>query len=69
MKFELWTLNYNSNHNYELWIMNYELIEDYEFWIPLTTCVREQYFILKKKKFSFGVYCINDYICSINLNQ
>ena len=27
--------------------------------------MREQYFILKKKKFSFGICCINDYICSI----
>ena len=67
--YELWITIVIIIMNYELWIMNSELIEDYEFWITLTTCVREQYFWLKKKKFSFGVYCINDYICSINLNQ
>ena len=24
MDYELWPLNYNSNHNYEFWIMNSE---------------------------------------------
>ena len=35
MHYELWIMNYISNHNYELWIMNSELMLEFN----LQTCL------------------------------